>query len=95
MIKQVFGNRVVIDPVLEEEVTSTGIIVPSKKGQQKHIGKIIAVGKGLLLNNGERAPMDFKEGMLVIYKQYAGLQIQDGEESYLILDAGDIIAEVA
>ena len=93
-MKQVFGNRVVVRPILEDEKTVSGIIVPTKKGQQKMIGEVVMVGKGLLLNDGTRAPMDIEVGMKIIYRQYAGLQILDGEDKLLLLEANDVIAEV-
>lgn len=95
MIKQLFGNRVAIKPVIdEEETTKSGIILTNKKGTKKLIGKVIAVGKGLMLQDGTRAKMEVSPGMTVIYKQYAGMQVNSGEEELIILDASDIIAEV-
>jgi chaperonin 10 Kd subunit len=96
MIKQLFGNRVAIKPIVDEkETTESGIILTNKKGTKKLIGKVLSIGKGLILPDGSRAPIDVQPGMTVIYKQYAGIQINDtnGEE-ILVMDAGDIIAEV-
>lgn len=94
-MKQLFGNNVAIEPILEEDdKTVGGIVIPGKKGQQRQLGKVVAVGKGLLLNNGKRAPMDIEVGMTVIYRQYAGIQVLDGEKKLLVMSAKDVIAEV-
>lgn len=94
MIKQLFGNQVAIKPLLEEEKTVSGIVIPGKKGTQKQIGTVIAAGKGLMLTDGTRAPMDIKAGMTVIYRQYSGVTITDEGENVLVMDASDVIAEV-
>lgn len=94
-MKQVFGNRVAIEPIIDtEEKTASGIILTNKKGQKKLIGKVIAVGKGLMLQDGSRAEMDIKVGMTVIYKQYAGVSVKDEDREIIVMDAGDVIAEV-
>ena len=95
MLKQLFGNRVAIKPIIdEEEKTDSGIILTNKKGTKKLIGEVVAVGKGLMLQDGTRAAMDVTPGMIVIYKQYAGMQVNDGQDELIILEAPDIIAEV-
>lgn len=95
MIKTLFGNQVAIRPIVEEEEKSLGgIVIPGKKGTQKLIGEVVAVGLGMMLNDGSRAPMDIKVGMKVVYKQYAGVNISAGDETLLVLSAADIIAEV-
>ena len=95
MIKQLFGNRVAIEPIIdEEETTRSGIILTNKKGTKKLIGKVIAVGNGLILQDGTRAKIEITPGMTVIYNQYAGMQVNDGEKEFIILNASDVIAEV-
>lgn len=95
MLKQLFGNRVAIRPIIDlEEKTESGIILTNKKGSKKLIGEVVAVGKGLMLQDGTRAPMDIKLGMTVIYRQFAGIQVNDGQEELIILESPDVIAEV-
>ena len=95
MIKQLFGNRVAIKPLKdEEEKTMGGIVIPGKKGKKRLIGEVVAVGKGLILNDGTHAEMDIAVGMNVLYKQYAGISIDENGEEVLRLNAGDIIAEI-
>lgn len=95
MLKQLFGNRVAIRPIIDnEEKTESGIILTNKKGTKKLIGEVVAVGKGLILQDGSRVEIDIKPGMTVIYKQYAGTQINDEQEELIILEVPDIIAEV-
>jgi chaperonin GroES len=95
LIKRLFGNRIAIEPVIDrEEKTATGIILTSKKGTEKLYGKVVAVGEGLMLNDGTRAPIPVQVGSTIIYRQYAGTQIKDGGKKLLVLDMSDVIAEI-
>ena len=95
MIKQLFGNNVAIIPVVDqEEKTASGIILTDKKGTKKQYGKVVAVGNGLMLQDGTRAKIEVKVGSTVIYKQYAGVQINDNNQELLVVDMKDIIAEI-
>nr|DAK26500.1 MAG TPA: co-chaperonin [Caudoviricetes sp.] len=95
MLKQLFGNRVAVRPIIDlEEKTESGIILTNKKGTKKLIGEVVTVGKGLMLQDGTRATIDIKPGMTVIYRQFAGIQVNDGQEELIILESPDVIAEV-
>lgn len=93
-MKRVFGNRVVIEPIMEEQTTASGILIPGKDKQKKLIGKVIAVGTGLILNNGTRMPMEIEVGSTIMYRQYAGLNIKEDGKDYIVLEANDVIAEI-
>lgn len=96
MIKKLFGNNIAVKPVIDqEEKTTSGIILTTKKGTKKQYGKVVAVGEGLMLNDGTRAKITVEVGSTVLYRQYAGTQINDGTQELLILDMSDIIAEIA
>ena len=96
MIKQLFGNNVAIIPIVDqEEKTTSGIILTNKKGTKKLYGKVVAVGNGLMLQDGMRAKIEVGIGSTVIYKQYAGVQINDDGQELLVVDMKDIIAEIA
>lgn len=96
MIKKLYGNRVAIKPIVDdEEKTKSGIILANKKGKKKLIGMVHYVGTGMILPDGTKMPVEVPIGATVLYKQYAGVSVsEDDGEEYLILDAGDIIAEV-
>ena len=88
------GDRVVVKPSEQEEVTSSGIFLPETANEKPQQGKVIATGPGARKENGERIAMDVKVGDTVLYAKYAGTSIKlDGEE-YLILKESDILAIV-
>ncbi len=88
------GDRVVVKPSEQEEVTSSGIFLPETAKEKPQQGKVIATGPGARKENGERIAMDVKVGDTVLYAKYAGTSIKlDGEE-YLILKESDILAIV-
>lgn len=88
------GDRVVVKPAAKEEVTRSGIVIPDTAKEKPQEGTVIAVGSGRLLDNGERAPIDVKEGDRVLFAKYGGTEFKlDGEE-YLVLKESDILAIV-
>ncbi len=88
------GDRVVIKAIEREEVTSSGIYLPDTTKEKPQEGRIQAVGPGRLLDTGERAPMELKEGDRVIFAKYAGTEFKLGGEDLLILRETDILAVV-
>lgn len=93
MIKPL-GDRVVIKVLEREEKTKSGIVLPDTAKEKPQEGKIVAVGTGKVLDNGQRVALDVKEGDKVIFSKYAGTEVKlDGEE-YLILSERDILAIV-
>ena len=89
------GDRVLIKVLEAEEKTKGGIVLPDTAKERPQQGKVIAVGKGKLLESGEVKPLEVKEGDIVVFSKYAGTEVRakDGEE-YLILREDDILAIV-
>ena len=86
------GDRVVVKPAAKEEVTKSGIVIPDTAKEKPQEGTVIAVGSGRLLDNGDRAVMDVREGDRVLFAKYGGTEFKlDGEE-YLVLKENDILA---
>ena len=86
------GDRVVVKPAAKEEVTKSGIVIPDTAKEKPQEGIVIAVGSGRLLDNGDRAPVDVREGDRVLFAKYGGTEFKlDGEE-YLVLKENDILA---
>jgi chaperonin GroES len=86
------GDRVVVKPAAKEEVTRSGIVIPDTAKEKPQEGIVIAVGSGRLLDNGERAAVDVREGERVLFAKYGGTEFKlDGEE-YLVLKESDILA---
>jgi chaperonin GroES len=88
------GDRVVVKAIEREEVTSSGIYLPDTAKEKPQEGRIQAVGPGRLLDSGERAPMELKEGDREIFAKYAGTEFKLGGEDLLILRETDILAVV-
>lgn len=90
---QPLGDRVVVQPSEEEEVTKGGIILPDTAKEKPQRGVIIAVGPGRLDEEGKRIPMGVKKGDKVVYSKYAGSEIKQDEKEVLILRESDILAK--
>jgi chaperonin GroES len=90
------GDRVVVKAEDDlEQRTASGLVIPDTAKEKPQIGKVLAVGPGALNDEGERLPMEVKNGDRVLYSKYAGTEIKlDGTE-YLVLSARDILAIVA
>ena len=87
------GDRVVVAPMEQEEVTASGIILPETAKEKPQKGKIVAVGPGARNDSGERQPMDVKVGDSVLYAKYGGTEIKlDTDETVLVLRESDILA---
>lgn len=88
------GDRVVVKPAPREEVTKSGIVIPDTAKEKPQEGTVIAIGSGRLLDNGERVPLDLREGDRVLFAKYGGTEFKlDGEE-YLVLKENDVLAVI-
>jgi chaperonin GroES len=89
---QPLGDRVVVEPLDQEQVTSSGIYLPDTAKEKPQEGKIVAAGPGALGENGKRVALEVKVGDTVLYAKYAGTEVkQDGKE-LLILSERDVLA---
>ncbi len=89
------GDRVVVEPVEQEEKTPSGIILPETAKEKPQEGKVIAVGPGRRDDKGERVPMDVKEGDRVLFAKYAGTEVKlEGDKKVLILKESDLLAVI-
>jgi chaperonin GroES len=89
------GDRVVVKPAAKEEVTKSGIVIPDTAKEKPQEGTVIAVGSGRLLDNGDRAPVDVREGDRVLFAKYGGTEFKLDGEDYLVLKENDILAIIA
>jgi chaperonin GroES len=88
------GNRVVIEPIEEEEVTASGIVLPETAKEKPQKGKVLSVGPGDRNDEGERIPMDVNEGDTVLFAKYAGTEIKLDGKKLLIMRESDLLAIV-
>ena len=85
------GDRVVIEAVAREETTASGIVLPETAKEKPQEGKVLAVGPGTY-KDGERIPLDVKEGDRVIFSKYAGTEVKYEGRELLIMRESDILA---
>ena len=76
----------------EEEKTKSGIVLPDTAKEKPQKGKVIAVGAGRILDNGQRVKPEVKAGDVVIFSKYSGTELKLDGEKYLILTEGDVLA---
>ncbi len=88
------GDRLLVEPIQQEETTASGIILPETAKEKPMQGKVVAVGQGVRKDDGERAPMDVAEGDTVLYAKYAGTEIKLDDKKYLIMKENDVLAVV-
>jgi len=89
------ADRVVVKPIVKEEVTKGGIVLPDTAKEKPQEGEVIAVGPGKLADDGKRMEMELKKGDRVIFAKYAGTEWKDGSDEYLILRESDILAKIS
>ena len=85
-------DRVVVKRIDAEEKTRGGIIIPDTAKEKPQKGKVIAVGTGRVLENGQRVPLEVKEGDIVVFAKYGGTEIEIDGEEYVILSERDLLA---
>jgi chaperonin GroES len=88
------GNRVVVEPIEQEEVTAGGIVLPETAKEKPQKGKVLAVGPGDRDEDGKRIPMDVSEGDTVLFAKYSGTEIKVDGKKLLILRENDLLAIV-
>lgn len=90
-------DRVLVKLVEEEEVAPGGIIIPDSARERPQQGDVIAVGKGAIMKDGSRRPMDVQVGDRVLFSKYGGSELPRGVlkyagEDYLILREEEVLA---
>jgi chaperonin GroES len=88
------GNRVVVEPLEQEEVTAGGIVLPETAKEKPQKGKVLSVGPGDRDEDGKRIPMDVAAGDTVLFAKYAGTEIKVDGKKLLILRESDLLAIV-
>ena len=89
------GDRIVVKPGKEEEVTRGGIVLPDTAKKKPREGEVLAVGPGKRSDKGEHIPMEVKVGDIVLYAKYGGTEIKLEGEDLIILRESDILAKKA
>ncbi|MBI4529658.1 MAG: co-chaperone GroES [Deltaproteobacteria bacterium] len=87
-------DRVIVKRIEEEEKTAGGIIIPDTAKEKPQEGRVVAVGKGKLDENGKVMPLDVKVNDRVLFGKYAGSEIQIDGEEHLIMREDDILGVI-
>ena len=84
-------DRIVVQANEAETTTASGIVIPDTAKEKPQEGTVIAVGPGRF-EDGQRIPLDVKEGDTVVYSKYGGTELKYGADEYLVLSARDVLA---
>ena len=85
-------DRVVLERVAEEEQKIGGIIIPDTAKEKPQQGKVFAVGAGKVKEDGNRQPLDVKDGDTILFGKYSGQEIKIDGEEYLIMREDEVLA---
>lgn len=87
-------DRVVIQRCEEDKITPGGIVIPDSAAEKPIKGKVVAVGKGKMLDNGNLCPLEVQVGDQVLYGKYAGSEIKVDDKKFLVMRENDIMAVI-
>jgi chaperonin GroES len=88
------GDRVVVEPIEQEEITAGGIVLPETAKEKPQRGTVVAAGPGARDDEGDRIALDVKVGDIVLYAKYAGTEFKVDGKKLLILKESDLLAIV-
>ena len=91
---QPLGDRLIVEILEEEEITTSGIVLPDTAKEKPQRGKVLAVGPGARDEDGDYIKMDVEVGDEVIFSKYGGTEIKVGTDDVLILRESDVLAKV-
>ena len=89
------GDRVLVQRVEAEEKTSGGILLPESAKEKPKEGKIVAIGDGKLLDDGNRSTFSVKKGDRILFSSYAGTEVKFDGDEYLIMREDDILGIIS
>ena len=87
-------DRLLIQRIEEEEKTKGGIIIPDTAKEKPQEGKVIAVGKGKIDDEGKAHPLDVKKGDRVLFSKYSGTEVNIEGDEHLIIREDDVLGVV-
>jgi chaperonin GroES len=87
-------DRVIVKRMEEERTTAGGIVIPDSATEKPIRGKVIAVGNGKILDNGDVRPMALKEGDVVLFGKYSGTEVKVDGDELLVMREDDIMGVI-
>jgi chaperonin GroES len=91
---QPLGDRLVVKPLEDEEVTPSGIVLPETAKEKPQKGEVLAVGPGARDDEGKRIEMDVSVGDEILFAKYGGTEIKLNGDKLLILRESDVLAVI-
>ena len=88
------ADRLIVEPIEQEEMTVSGIVLPETAKEKPMQGKVLAIGPGARKEDGARIAMDVSTGDTVLYAKYGGTEVKLENKKYLILKETDVLAIV-
>ena len=88
------GDRILLKRIEEEDKSKGGIIIPDTAKEKPQEGKVVAVGKGRLLDDGKLVPLEVKKGDRVLFGKYSGTEVKLVGEEHLIVREDDILGVI-
>jgi len=88
------SDNVLIKPLVADQKTASGILLPDSAKEKPQVGQIMAIGTGLITPEGKTLPMNVKVGQKVMYKKWGGDEIKVENEEWMIVKQSDILAIV-
>ena len=85
-------DRVIVRRMEEETTSPGGIVIPDSAAEKPSRGEVVAVGNGLVLDNGEVRPLDLKVGDKVLFGKYSGTEVKVDGEDLLVMKEDDVMA---
>ena len=85
-------DRILVKRIEEEEKSRGGIIIPDTAKEKPSEGRVLAVGKGKVTEDGKVLPLDVKEGDTILFGKYSGQEIKIDGEEYLIMREDEVLA---
>ncbi|HZF25465.1 MAG TPA: co-chaperone GroES [Steroidobacteraceae bacterium] len=85
-------DRVIVKRLDEERTSPGGIVIPDTATEKPIQGKVIAVGKGKILEDGKVRPLDVKVGDKILFGKYSGTEVKVDGDDYLVMREEDVMA---
>ena len=85
-------DRVIVKRLEEERVSAGGIVIPDSAAEKPVQGKIVAVGKGKILEDGTVRPLDVKVGDKILFGKYSGTEVKIDGEEVVVMREDDLMA---
>ena len=88
------SDRIVITPLKQDEVTSSGLVIPATAKEKPQQGEVVAVGPGRLDDNGKRVVLDLAVGDRILYAKYTGTDVKIDNVDYIVLNEKDVLCKL-